>query len=233
MHSEAEGETMRETAAAFSLRDAFHVFIRHPSPFILLFITGSFWVFRLTHQAEWTNTDTFLAAGVVLYWPFQEWWMHRWLLHLKPIQIGSKTIELDFAEKHRLHHENPTDIPLIFLPIQTIFASLLFFSGIVYALSGSFVTVATFMGAASFSTLLYEWTHYLTHTQYKPASSFYRQIWKQHRWHHYKNEAYWFSFTIPYIDGWMGTGPPVKSVPNSDTARTLGRRPDGESPSGS
>ena len=153
--------------------------------------------------------------------------MHKVLLHLPPIKIGSRMVELDFAEKHRLHHEDPTDIPLSFLPMHTILVSLIAFSGLAYGVSGEWYMVATFMGTASFSTTLYEWTHYLTHTPYKPKSRFYRLIWKQHRWHHYKNEKYWYSFTIPWIDSWMGTGPDVKTVSKSPTARTLGREPTG------
>ncbi len=215
------------TPNPFTLRDALALFLKHPSPFLLVLICGSCWVLRATLEIPWTNTETAVVLGVVAYWPFQEWWMHKALLHLPPIKIGSRMVELDFAKKHRLHHEKPADIPLSFLPLPTIFVSLIAFSGFAYGVWGEWYMVATFMGTASFSTTLYEWTHYLTHTPYKPKSRFYRLIWKQHRWHHYKNEKYWYSFTIPWIDGWMGTGPDVKTVPKSDTARTLGREPTG------
>ena len=220
---------MPNASRRFTLRDAFLEFIRHPSP---LFLTGLFfgcWILRGTEGGALTGKEWMAIAGVLLYWPFQEWWMHRVLLHLPPIELGGRSVELDFAKKHRLHHADPTHLPLIFLPLPTVVVSLVVFSSIAGALSDwalSFIFV--FMGTASFSTLLYEWTHYLTHSRYLPQTAFFKRIWKQHRWHHYKNEKYWYSFTVPHIDGWMGTGPQVSTVPKSPTARTLGRTPDGE-----
>jgi sterol desaturase/sphingolipid hydroxylase (fatty acid hydroxylase superfamily) len=84
------------------------------------------------------------------------------------------------------------------------------------------------MATASACTILYEWVHFLTHTDYKPKGSYYRRIWKLHRWHHYKNEHYWFSFTVPWIDAWLGTGPSPQDVPRSPTARDLRPSPSEE-----
>ena len=220
---------MPKTTRRFTLRDAFLEFIHHSSPLFLVALCLSCWIFRGIDGKALPWREWGAIAGILLYWPFQEWWMHRVLLHLPPLRIGGRSYELDFAKKHRLHHADPTFLPLIFLPLPTVVVSLVLFTSIAGVISGwdpSFILV--FMGTASFSTLLYEWTHYLTHSRYLPQTAFFRRIWKQHRWHHYKNEKYWYSFTIPQIDGWMGTGPEVHSVPKSSTARNLGRTPDGE-----
>ena len=209
-----------------TLSEAWVIFVKHPSPAVLLVILMGFVSTRL-----WIIEDPFIwqealiVLGVMLYWPFQEWWMHRVLLHLKPIRIFGKEYEASFARIHRLHHENPKDIPLSFLPLSVIFNSLLLFTGLVYWLTSMWSWTCVFMGAASLSTLIYEWVHYLTHTTYKPKGSYYRKIWKLHRWHHYKNEKYWYSFTIPWIDEWLGTGPNFKTVPHSPTAQTLREAP--------
>ena len=79
--------------------------------------------------------------------------------------------------------------------------------------------------SAASSSLLYEWTHFLTHTRYVPRGRLYRRIWKHHRLHHFKHEGYWFAFTVPWIDGWLGTGPPPDAVQRSPHARTLGGDP--------
>ena len=220
---------MPRESKRFTLGDAFSEFVRHPSPFALLLICAGCWVGRSVSGESLTGAEWMAFWCVLAYWPFQEWWMHKVLLHLPPIEIGSHSFEMDFAKKHRLHHEDPSHLPLIFLPLPTIAVSLVLFSCVAGVMSGwdlSFVLV--FMGTASFSTMLYEWTHYLTHSRYAPKSAFYKRIWRQHRWHHYKNENYWYSFTIPHIDGWMGTGPEVGSVQKSPTARNLGRTPDGK-----
>ena len=41
--------------------------------------------------------------------------------------------------------------------------------------------------------MVYEWCHYLIHTDYKPKTAVYRAIWRNHRLHHFKNEHYWFT----------------------------------------
>ena len=159
--------------------------------------------------------------GIHLYWPFQEWWMHRWLLHADTIRIGKFTWHPDFALKHRLHHQHPDKMEYTLLPLpQIVIAGVTYFA-LGWILSGTLAVASTLLFAATLSTLAYEWTHYLTHTNYKAQSSYYRKIWKLHRWHHYKNEHYWFSFTVPFIDGWLGTGPKPGEVPKSETVRLL------------
>ena len=156
--------------------------------------------------------------------------MHRLLLHLPPVAIGGRKVEFEFARKHRLHHEDPTRVDLIFLPLSAVLSALIVLLALSWWIGhGDAAYVALFMATASFSTLVYEWTHYLTHSPYKPRSRYFRTIWKQHRWHHYKNEHYWFSFTMPWLDSWLGTGPDVQLVNASGTARHLDRTPEGES----
>lgn len=206
-----------------TLGGALRYFYTHPSPWVLLVISLSFWTFRVILGVPFGWIDLAIGLGVMAYWPFQEWWMHRWLLHLGPITVFGKTFEPDFTRTHRLHHEKPDDMGWVFLPVPHIFGSLITFTVIGYLLTFDISKTAVFMGSASLSTLLYEWTHYLTHTNYKPKTAYYRKIWQLHRWHHYKHEGYWFSFTIPHIDGWFGTGPAPKAVKKSPTARSLSK----------
>ena len=116
-----------------TLSEAWVIFVKHPSPAVLLMIFMGFVGARL-----WVVEDpliwqeALMVLGVMLYWPFQEWWMHRVLLHLKPIRIFGKEYEASFARIHRLHHEDPKDIPLSFLPLSVIFNSLILFTGLVY-----------------------------------------------------------------------------------------------------
>ena len=208
----------------FTLRAAAALFFRHRSPWILLFILGALITGRIFLPAAVTRSELLIALSASVYWPLQEWWMHRWLLHLPAFSLFGRTIEPSFARLHRLHHADPADIPLSFLPISTIFGALFAFSGLVYSVSTSIPVTLSFMSAATTSTLLYEWVHFLTHTDYRPRGRYYRAIWKLHRWHHYKNEGYWFSFTVPIIDRLLGTGPAPGDVPKSPTVRSLNAR---------
>ena len=204
-----------------TLREAFHVFVRHPSPLILISLIIGFMTGRIFLGEPLHNAELYGGIAIAIYWPLQEWWMHRILLHLPPLQWRGRTYEASFARVHRLHHESPKDIPLSFLPVSAVLAALVAFTGFFYFLSQSWAYVCTWMAVASTSTLAYEWVHYLTHTDYRPQGRYYRTIWRLHRWHHYKNEKYWFSFTVPWIDRFLGTGPQPKDVPRSPTAHNL------------
>jgi hypothetical protein len=68
---------------------------------------------------------------------------------------------------------------------------------------------------------VYEWTHFLIHTAYRPRSRAYKTIWRNHRLHHFKNEHFWHGITNNLSDRVLGTNPEAREVPKSRTARTL------------
>jgi sterol desaturase/sphingolipid hydroxylase (fatty acid hydroxylase superfamily) len=70
----------------------------------------------------------------------------------------------------------------------------------------------------------YEWCHFLIHTPYRPRSRYYRNIWRSHRLHHFKNENFWFGVSSDAADRVLGTSPDQVRVPKSETVRTLGMR---------
>ena len=68
----------------------------------------------------------------------------------------------------------------------------------------------------------YEWTHYLIHSEYKPKTRIYRAIWRNHRRHHYKNEALLVhSDELGHADRVLGTYPDPAMTPSSPTAKNL------------
>ena len=71
---------------------------------------------------------------------------------------------------------------------------------------------------------VYEWTHFLIHTAYRPRSRDYRSVWRNHRLHHFKNERFWHGITQNLSDRVLGTLPDHRDVPKSKTARTWTRR---------
>ena len=67
--------------------------------------------------------------------------------------------------------------------------------------------------------------HYLIHSDYRPVTSVYRAVWRNHRLHHYKNENYWFTVTTAGTsDRLLGTYPDPATVGSSPTARDLDGR---------
>ena len=68
--------------------------------------------------------------------------------------------------------------------------------------------------------LAYEFTHYIVHTRVIPTSRWARLIRDNHVKHHMRNEDYWFAFTTPALDRWMGTAPNASDVEVSELARS-------------
>jgi hypothetical protein len=168
---------------------------------------------------------------MVAIFPFAEWAIHVYLLHVRPVR--GRRLESAAAREHRRHHERPNDLTLILLGPLEIAQLFLF----VVPLTAAVAALATWplsalppAGGLLTAVLtgyvlvgLYEWTHFLIHTAYRPRSRYYRSIWRTHRLHHFKNEHFWHGITSNVSDRVLGTFPDQREVPRSPTARTLER----------
>jgi len=170
----------------------------------------------------WSWVDLAIVSGILALEPLTEWVIHVFVLHAKPRSVLGRPVDLHAAKKHRFHHLHPTDPHTSFVPL----ADLLFLGAIAAAVQYTIIrSVGPFLSAVAVSLamlLLYEWTHFLIHTAYKPRGRYYRYIWRAHRLHHYKNEHYWYGVTVHLGDHLLRTFPNKSDVPNSATARTLG-----------
>ncbi|MGV0794944.1 sterol desaturase family protein [Mycolicibacterium sp. XJ1819] len=206
----------------FTLADAGRQFWTHPSPWLISAVLVAAAAARAV-VGDWKPTDAIVAVVMLAIFPFFEWVIHVFLLHWRPRRVGRLTIDPLLASEHRAHHRDPRSIGLIFIPWKslvswvlplTVGVGLLAFPRLGMGLT-YLVTIATF-------ALVYEWTHYLIHTDYKPKSRVYRAIWRNHRNHHYKNEHYWFTVTSANTaDRVLGTNPDPATVENSPTAKNL------------
>jgi hypothetical protein len=164
-------------------------------------------------------------------YPFGEWAIHVYLLHMRPFRFRGRVIDPPAARSHREHHETPNDLGLILLEPKEL-AQLLLLAVPVEVALGALIVGAAF-GPVPWGALvsgaicaylligIYEWTHFLIHTAYRPRSRYYRSIWRNHRLHHFKNEHYWHGITNTVSDRAYGTFPEQSAVPRSPTARTL------------
>jgi hypothetical protein len=206
---------------SITLGAAFAEFVRHPSPWMLSTLLVGSVITRLVH-GDWRASDAILPAIVLAVFPVYEWIIHVFVLHWKPKRIGRVKIDPLLARKHRLHHADPRDVPLIFIPWQVVIWLVVSTVAIsVFAFSRLGLGL-TFMVTASALGVIYEWIHFLVHTDYRPVTGPYRAVWNNHRLHHYKNEHYWFTVTTSgTADRLLGTYPDPASVPKSQTARNL------------
>ncbi|MBI3689413.1 MAG: sterol desaturase family protein [Mycolicibacterium aromaticivorans] len=214
---------------SLTLADAGREFWRHPTPWLFLVALTAAVVARVV-VGDWQPGDAVVPFAIAAAFPFLEWTIHVFVLHWRPRRIGRFTVDPILARKHREHHIAPRDVDLVFIPLQSAIGAVV--SAVVIALwlfprTGMGLTFLVVMLTCG---LLYEWCHYLVHTDYKPKTAAYRVIWRDHRLHHFKNEHYWFGVTTPgTADRLLRTYPDAASVPTSPTARNL-HAIDAESP---
>lgn len=171
---------------------------------------------------DWTVWDAAIVAGVAAFWPLQEWLIHVFILHYRPVTVLGRTLDFPVPQSHRRHHRDPWNIDILFIPshvfLYAIPLQVALWVGLAPTLSLAFTGLATFY----LLTLHYEWVHYMVHTRYRPKLWLYDRLWRNHRLHHCKNEHYWYGVTMLSGDRLLGTAPALDDVPTSATCRTLG-----------
>lgn len=198
-----------------SLGEAWRAFLRHPSPWMI----GGTVAFAVTGRAvvgdlRWT--DALVPVALLAAMPFVEWVIHVFILHWKPRRLGPVAVDPLLARKHREHHAEPRAIPLVFIPWQALLWLLPTLVAIAFLVFPRTGLGLTFLVTVTTLLSVYEWTHYLLHSDYRPRSKAYRAIWRNHRLHHYKSEHYWFTVTTAGIaDRVFGTYPDPSTVQTS------------------
>lgn len=180
----------------------------------------------------WSWRDAVAVAAIVAIYPFAEWAIHVHLLHLPVLRLRGRAFELPTARAHREHHEQPTRLGMVLLGPLDVLALLGLAVPLVVAAGAGLAALApgplglgppaTALLAGYVLVGVYEWTHFLIHTAYRPRSRAYRAIWRNHRLHHFKNERFWHGITTTVADRLLGTAPDQREVGRSATARTLG-----------
>jgi sterol desaturase/sphingolipid hydroxylase (fatty acid hydroxylase superfamily) len=211
---------VRSEAEQLTLRDAARVFFAQRSPRVITVVLLAAAAGRLA-VGGWSWWDLLAPAVLLAAQPFTEWNIHVNLLHFKPRRLGRLTVDPLVARKHRAHHLDPRDLDLVFVPMPALVLLILALAaGFLLPMSPSRGLSALVAGYAML--FVYEWTHYLIHTTYRPRHPLYRYVWRAHRNHHFRNEHYWFGVTMHLADHVLGTFPPRAAVDVSPTARTLG-----------
>ncbi|MBV8194357.1 MAG: sterol desaturase family protein [Candidatus Dormibacteraeota bacterium] len=196
-------------------------FAGYGSPRIIAGIATATLVARIV-VGRWSWGDLAVAGGILVVEPFLEWIIHVYGLHAKPKTLFGRQLDPLYARRHRMHHRDPRNVPLVFVPLPVLAGFLIVLGAIAF-----FAFPPLELKLTAFSTMTtflfgYEWAHFLIHSTYVPRSFVFRAIWRNHILHHYKNEQYWFGVTNPIADFALRTHPAKDSVPSSPTARTLG-----------
>lgn len=166
--------------------------------------------------------DLAIVAVMLLAWPLVEWTIHVFILHRKPTRVGGRTLDLHLAKKHRAHHREPTDLHDVVIPPRSLVLLMITLPPAVLLLSPDLPRALTFLAFLFVMGLIYEWCHFLIHTNYRPKTRLYRHLWQHHRLHHFKHEEYYFGVSMTAGDRLLGTAPDFNEIPTSQTCRTLG-----------
>jgi len=201
-------------------REAVRVFFSRKSPRALRRIATATWLARALLGPPGPR-DLLAAATAIGVWPLQEWFLHKYLLHLEPRTVAGVHVDPEFARAHRTHHADPRVVDMTLLPLRTIRQAMPFAAAGWLLLFGP--TRAALTGMATYSTmaLFYEWTHFIVHTNVKPRTAYGERVRRNHRLHHYRHEGFWFGFTLPVVDRLFGTDPDPATIAKSPTAMDL------------
>ena len=220
----------RHSGEVKTLGRAWREFRHKRSPPILAAAIAGALALRLV-LGDFSWRDIAAVGAMVVIYPFGEWAIHVYLLHLKPFKVRGRDVDLVTARAHREHHDRPTDLGMVLLgPLEAL--ALIFLAvplvpllaTPVFAIVGAAVPLAALVTALLTGYVLvgvYEWTHFLIHTAYRPRTRYFRSIWRSHRLHHFKNERYWHGITNTVSDRLLGTFPAHDEVPRSPSARAL------------
>lgn len=206
---------------SMSLGEAARLFFSFAGPPVIA-VTIAVTVALRIWVGGFSTGDVVVLVVIPPIWALQEWFAHKHILHIKPFALFGVKVDPYFPKEHRAHHRAPWELRRALLPLRVLLVAVPSASLLFWLVMPSLQLALTAMAAYSTMALLYEWTHYLTHTPYRPRTGLYRRIFKNHRLHHFKNENYWYGFIIPFVDDLFGTAPDQKAVETSPSCRTLG-----------
>ncbi len=209
-----------------TLDQAMLFFFRQPSVLLLCFVWAAT-VAGLLQAGPFSGAELLAPVAVLLFWPFNEWLIHVFVLHAKPMRVAGRRIDLPVARKHRAHHRDPRNLEILFIPLGSFLFSLPFAALLCVGLAPTLPFALAALLSIITLGLHYEWIHFLAHTQITPRNRIYAEVIRRHRLHHYKNEKQWFGVSVLGADRILGTSPDPNDVPRSPTARRLHEELDG------
>ena len=144
-----------------------------------LIIVGIFIYLSFERFSALTIVGLFLGGWVT--WTLAEYWVHRWLYHVK---TDNKTLLKIQHMGHGIHHQYPKDPTRLAMPPVPALVLISIFFGIFYLIMQQYA-IAFFPGFL-FGYVLYISLHYLQHLYKPPKFKPLNRLWKWHALHHYK-----------------------------------------------
>mmetsp|Transcript_27975 Transcript_27975/g.41317 ORF Transcript_27975/g.41317 Transcript_27975/m.41317 type:complete len:282 (-) Transcript_27975:458-1303(-) len=169
---------------------------------------------RLALTIGFGANDIIAFSCAVVFWWFQEHFLHRRLLHSSFNWLGK--------EIHQGHHEKPY-FHISIDPIELMVGWLAVAHILFRILLPLDMALSATVGY-SLAGLGYEWSHYIAHTRVRPPTRFLRTMRDNHMKHHLVDSQYWLAFSLPMIDDIFRTNPDVRDVKKMKLKRKMNKR---------
>lgn len=204
---------------------ALRVFAAHPSPQLIALFVAILAGWRLS-VGNFGWGDVAVALAILAYFPINECLIHVLLLHFKPRKVFGRTVDFYLPKTHRRHHADPWNLTWVFIPRHVHFWTMPQVALILWLLWPWKELALTGITAYLLLGLHYEWVHFLAHIPWSPTrglvGAYYQRRVREHRYHHFRNENYWWGVSMGMGDRLLGTAPKVEDIERSGTTRTLG-----------
>ena len=206
-------------------RTALRVFATHPSPLLIALFVAILGSWRVV-LGNFALGDALVALAIVAYFPFNEWLIHVFMLHYKPRRMFGRTVDFYLPKTHRRHHADPWNLKWVFIPRHIHFWTVPQAALILWLLWPWKELALTGYTTYLLLGLHYEWVHFLAHIPWGPSrglvGAYYQRRVREHRYHHFRNENFWWGVSMGLGDRVLGTAPKVEEVGRSGTTSTLG-----------
>jgi hypothetical protein len=210
-------DTLPRTAGA-----ALRVFVLHPSGWLIALFVLICGGIRLSwgplHLA-----DALVALAVLAYFPINEWLIHVFMLHYKPRKLFGRTIDFYLPITHRRHHADPWNLKWVFIPRHIHLITPFTVAVLMWILWPWKELALTGITAYLLLGLHYEWVHFLAHIPWCPPIAYYQGRVREHRYHHFRNENYWWGVSMGMGDRLFGTAPSVEDIGRTGTTHSVGQ----------
>lgn len=144
-----------------------------------------------------------LFIGGWITWTLAEYWVHRWLYHVK---TNNKTLLKIQHMGHGIHHQYPKDPTRLAMPPLPALILISAFFGLFYLIMKDYAFA--FFPGFLFGYVLYISLHYMQHLYKPPKFAPLNRLWKWHALHHYKYpETKAFGVSTNLWDVVFGTTP--------------------------
>ena len=146
--------------------------------------------------------DVLAFSGAVIFWWFQEHFIHQRLLHSSFDWIGKEIHQVHHAKPYYHVSRDPAGLLIGWMLSAHVLLRLML--PLPFALSATI--------GYSLAGLFYEWAHYIVHTKVRCKSSFWKRVKENHIRHHVVDHDYWFGFSLPWVDDLFHTNPSLAKV---------------------